>query len=132
VAVGRIIGDTANAHGKMYAASMSDADRARLLEMPHERLTPKTITDPQELAAELRRVRDEGVAFDIEERNLGTCAVAAPVKDQMGNVIGSIGVIVPTGRFGPQERETCVDSVKAAAAALSGFLGYAGAEQRTV
>ena len=51
---------------------------------------------PQELAAELRRVRDEGVAFDIEERNLGTCAVAAPVKDQMGSVIGSIGVIVPT------------------------------------
>ncbi len=28
VAVGRVIGDTANAHGKMYAASMPDADRA--------------------------------------------------------------------------------------------------------
>ena len=106
VAVGRVIGDTANAHGKMYAASMSDADRERLLAAPHERLTPRTITDPEELAAELRRVRDEGVAFDIEERNLGTCAVAAPVRDQMGNVIGSIGVIVPTGRFGPEERET--------------------------
>ena len=100
VAVGRVIGDTANAHGKMYAASMPDADREHLLSLPHERLTPRTITDPEELAAELRRVREEGVAFDIEERNLGTCAVAAPVRDQMGNVIGSIGVIVPTGRFG--------------------------------
>ena len=130
VAVGRVIGDTANAHGKMYAASMPDADREHLLSVPHERLTPRTITDPEELAAELRRVREEGVAFDIEERNLGTCAVAAPVRDQMGNVIGSIGVIVPTGRFGTGERETCVSAVKAAAAALSGFLGYAEADSR--
>jgi len=130
VAVGRVIGDTANAHGKMYAASMTDADRERLLSGPHERLTPRTITDPEELAAELRRVREEGVAFDIEERNLGTCAVAAPVRDQMGNVIGSIGVVVPTGRFGTRERETCVTAVKASAAALSGFLGYAGADTR--
>jgi len=132
VAVGRVIGDTANAHGKMYAASMPDADRTRLLAVPHERLTPKTITDPEELAVELQRVRDEGVAFDIEERNLGTCAAAAPVRDQMGAVIGSIGVIVPTGRFGPDEREICVSAVKAAGASLSGFLGYAEAEPRTI
>ena len=130
VAVGRVIGDTANAHGKMYAASMPEEERVRLLAAPHERLTTKTITDPDELAVELQRVRDEGVAFDIEERNLGTCAVAAPVRDQMGAVIGSIGVIVPTGRFGPDEREICVSAVKAAGAALSGFLGYAEAEPR--
>jgi DNA-binding IclR family transcriptional regulator len=111
---------------------MPDADREILLSTPHERLTPKTITDPEELAAELRRVREEGLAFDIEERNIGTCAVAAPVRDQMGNVIGSIGVIVPTGRFGQSEREACVQAVKQAAAALSGFLGYAVAEPRSV
>jgi DNA-binding IclR family transcriptional regulator len=116
----------------MYAASMPEADREHLLATPHERLTPRTITDPDELAAELTRVREQGVAFDIEERNLGTCAVAAPVRDQMGNVIGSIGVIVPTGRFGAEERETCVNAVKSAAAALSAFLGYAGGERRAV
>jgi len=128
VAVGRIIGDTANAHGKVYAAFMPAADRERLLAQPHERLTPRTITDPRELSEELERVRAEGVAFDMEERNLGTCAVAAPVRDQMADVIGSISVIVPTGRFGPDERDTCVRAVKAGAAALSGFLGYAEAE----
>ncbi|HMK91537.1 MAG TPA: IclR family transcriptional regulator, partial [Thermoleophilia bacterium] len=128
VAVGRVIGDTANAHGKMYAAFMSDADRERLIALPHERLTPRTITDPERLAEELGKVRREGVAFDIEERNLGTCAVAAPVRDQMGDVIGSIGVIVPTGRFGAEQREACVAAVKRSAAELSGFLGYAEAD----
>jgi DNA-binding IclR family transcriptional regulator len=131
VAVGRIIGDTANAHGKVYAAFMPEADRERLLAQPHERLTPRTITDPLELASELERVRSEGVAFDIEERNLGTCAVAAPVRDQMAEVIGSISVIVPTGRFGPDERARCVRAVKDGAAALSGFLGYAENESRS-
>lgn len=131
VAVGQIIGDTANAHGKIYAAFMPEDDRERLLAQPHERRTPRTITDLRELAAELERVRDEGVAFDIEERNLGTCAVAAPVRDQMAQVIGSISVIVPTGRFGPDERAACVRAVKAQAAALSSFLGYAEAEPQS-
>jgi IclR family KDG regulon transcriptional repressor len=130
VAVGRIIGDTATAHGKVYAAFMSDRERERLLSVPHERLTPRTITDPEQLALELARVREEGVAFDMEERNAGTCAVAAPVRDQMGHVIGSVGVIVPAGRFGTGERETCERAVKKAAADLSGFLGYAEAEPR--
>ena len=126
VAVGRVIGDTANAHGKMFAASLPDADRARVVAMPHARLTPRTITDADELAVELERARREGVALDMEERNVGTCAVAAPVRDQVGRVIGSIGLVVPTGRFGPAERESCVAAVKDSAAALSAYLGYSG------
>jgi DNA-binding IclR family transcriptional regulator len=127
-AVGRVIGDTANAHGKMFAASLPDEERAQVVSRPHARLTPRTIVDPDELAAELERARREGVALDIEERNLGTCAVAAPVRDQLGHVIGSIGVVVPTGRFGPAEREVCVREVVASAASLSAYLGYAGSE----
>jgi DNA-binding IclR family transcriptional regulator len=126
VAVGRVIGDTANAHGKMFSASRPDDERARIIAQPHARLTPRTITDPDELAAELQRAREQGVAFDLEERNVGTCAVAAPVRDQMGRVIGSVGLVVPTGRFGPEEQEACVEAVKTTAASLSAFLGYAG------
>jgi hypothetical protein len=39
---------------------------------------------------------------------------------------------VPTGRFGAGEREKCVNAALTAAAALSGFLGYADAEPRSV
>ena len=46
IAVGRVIGDTANAHGKMFAAMKPDAERARIAKKPHRRLTPSTITDP--------------------------------------------------------------------------------------
>ena len=126
VAVGRIIGDTANAHGKTFAASKSDAEREAIVNQPRARRTPRTITDPRELARELEKVRNEGVAFDLEERDIGTCAVVAPVRDQMGNVIATLGVVVPTGRFGPEERQVCADAVKATALSLSEFVGYAG------
>jgi DNA-binding IclR family transcriptional regulator len=131
VAVGRVIGDTANAHGKVFVAFMPEEARVRMVARPHARLTPRTITDPEELAAELERARSAGVALDMEERNLGTCAAAAPVRDQLGRVIGSIGVVVPTGRFGPAEREACVRAVKETAAALSAYLGYSGNEPQS-
>jgi len=126
VAIGRIIGDTASANGKIFAAYKTDAERAEILARPHPQLTPNTITDVHTLATELDGVAGEGVAFDIEERNLGTCAVAAPVRDQLGKVIAALSVIVPTGRFGPEEKVNYAEAVKASAAALSAFLGYSG------
>lgn len=128
MAVGQAIRDTASAHGKVHAASMSEEERTRLLAIPRRQLTPRTITAFDELATELERVRVQGVAFDCEECNVGTCAVAAPVRDQVGTVIGSLGVAVPTGRFGRNERQACTRAVKAVAASLSSFLGYAAME----
>jgi len=124
VAVGRIIGDTASATGKIFAAYKPAAERARILSRPHPQLTPNTITDSAALAEELDRVVKEGVAYDFEERNLGTCAVAAPVRDQLGAIVAALSVIVPSGRFGPDEQRVCADAVKASAEALSAFLGY--------
>jgi IclR family KDG regulon transcriptional repressor len=126
VAIGRIIGDTASANGKIFAAFKTGAERAEILARPHPQLTPNTITEPQALARDLDLAVAEGVALDIEERNLGTCAVAAPVRDQLGKVIAALSVIVPTGRFGDDERITYAEAVKSSAAALSAFLGYSG------
>ena len=124
LAVGRIIGDTANANGKIFAAFKSEAERAALLAMPRVRLTSATIIDPDKLAEELDSVRKEGIAFDCEERNVGTCAVAAPVRDQLGKVIAAVSLVVPTGRFGSEERQRFAEAVKGMASALSAFLGY--------
>lgn len=129
IAVGRVIGDTANAHGKMFAAMKPDAERARIVKRPHRRLTQYTIVDPTSLAAEFEKIRGEGLAFDFEEHDLGTCAVVAPVRNQTGEIIATIGVVVPTGRFGPDARTACAGAVAAAAQSLSEYCGYARAEQ---
>ena len=124
VAVGRIIGDTANAHGKMFAACKSDEEREAIVSSVHERHTAATITDPDELRQRLEDARREGVAFDLEERDLGTCACAAPVRDQTGKVIATLAVVVPTGRFDEAARATCAAAVKEIAASFSAFVGY--------
>jgi DNA-binding IclR family transcriptional regulator len=124
VALGRIIGDTASANGKIFSAFKSEAERADIVALTHSQMTPHTITDPVALAAELELVRREGVAFDIEERNVGTCAVAAPVRDQLGKVIAAISLVVPTGRFALDERPRFAEAVRGAAVSLSAFLGY--------
>ncbi len=125
IAVGKVIGDTANAHGKMFAALKPDEQRARTVRKRHPKLTPNTIVDPDALAAEFDRIRQDDLAWDMEEHDLGTCAVVAPVRNQTGEVIATLGVVVPTGRFGPEARATCAEAVRATAARLSEFYGYA-------
>lgn len=123
-APGRIIGDIASVHGKIFAAFKSPEERGRILAQPPPQLTPYTVTDPQSVTRELDEIVGENVAFDIEGLYIGTCAVGAPVRSQLGAVAAAISVVVPAGRFGPAERVSCAEAVKAAAASLSAYLGW--------
>ena len=76
------------------------------------------------LRAELQQIARDGVAYDIEGIYLGTCAVGAPVRDQVGSIAATVSVVVPAGRFGPAERELCTQAVRTAASAFSAYLGW--------
>jgi DNA-binding IclR family transcriptional regulator len=123
-APGRILGDIATVHGKIFTAFKSPEEREAILARPLPRRTPHTITDRETLAAELDRVVQENVAYDIEGMYLGLCAVGAPVRDQLGAITAAISVVMPTGRFGPAERALCTKAVKATAASFSAYLGW--------
>jgi DNA-binding IclR family transcriptional regulator len=123
-APGRILGDIASVHGKIFAAFKSPEEREAILAGPLPQRTPHTITDREVLAAELDRVVQENVAYDLEGLYLGTCAVAAPVRDQFGAVTATISVVVPAGRWGAAESALCTRAVKAAAASFSAYLGW--------
>jgi len=123
-APGRIIGGVTSVHGKVFAAFKPPEEQARLLAGELPRSTPHTLTDPEAVAEELRRVAYEGVAYDLEGLHMSTCAVGAPVRDQVGTVVAAISVVAPSGRFGPSERESFAEAVKGAATALSAYLGW--------
>ncbi|WP_225333565.1 IclR family transcriptional regulator [Halomicrobium urmianum] len=61
--------------------------------------TENTITDREELFAELDRVREEEIAFDDEARLVGLRCVATPIVDKDGEVKGAISISGPTSRF---------------------------------
>lgn len=85
--------------------------KAVLAHLPEERVdrivethglvskTPNTITDPDRLAEELDRIRDQGYAVNDEEEIVGIRAVGVPIRDETGAVLGGLSVSGPTGRL---------------------------------
>ena len=80
---------------------------------PH---TPHTTTDPARLRACLAEVRRTGYAVTNEEMTLGSCSVAAPVRDAGGAVLAALSLV--TRRQGADLRRL-VPAVLNAARALS-------------
>jgi DNA-binding IclR family transcriptional regulator len=109
----------ASALGKAILA-FSDAEFAANLIRGREltRFTRSTITDPQELIAELRRVRERGYALDRgETSSLATC-VAAPIE-RSGAVIAAISISGPSSRFNPRKNRRVIESLLKAVGAVS-------------
>ncbi|MFT4287001.1 IclR family transcriptional regulator [Nocardioides sp.] len=90
------IGSTLPMHatgvGKVLLAHAPDDVRRRVL-AGLAPVTPRTITDPWTLTAQLERVRRDGYAATVEEMTAGACSVAVPVRRQ-GDVVAAIGVVV--------------------------------------
>ncbi|MFB6308905.1 MAG: IclR family transcriptional regulator [Haloarculaceae archaeon] len=61
--------------------------------------TEKTVTDREELYERLQTIREQGFAFDDEERLKGLRCVAAPVRNNDDRVLGAISVSGPTNRL---------------------------------
>jgi DNA-binding IclR family transcriptional regulator len=118
----------ANVHTRIFLAYRPEGEWRSALSGRLEKRTPFTRTDPEELMAELSRIRSEGIAYGSQEWNLGMCAVAAPVFDAGGQVRASLAVVAPTERFGPEEREADAIAVVDTARRLSAALGYHQAE----
>lgn len=81
-----------SAQGKVFLAFGTAELRASLRD-PLPRATPKTQTDIKALMAELEQIRRQGYATAPEEALLGINALAAPILDRTGKLVGSIGLI---------------------------------------
>ena len=87
-------------------------------------LTPKTITSPTLLKAQLRRVAEQGYAFDDEEVHEGVRGVAAPVRDYNGEVVAAITITGPASRITRSKLPKFAAHVITAADNISSRLGY--------
>lgn len=86
--------------------------------------TPNTITDPAQLEREVLRVRAQGWAQALAEREADLHALAAPVRDSASELVAVIGVQGPASRFGERSLYDARGPLVTAAAALSSSLGW--------
>ena len=82
----------------------------RYLHAGLRRFTAHTITDPDELRAELQAIRADGVAVDREEFDDDFCCIAAAVRDPAGRSRAVIGISM-TRRAFDDERDTLATTV---------------------
>ena len=94
--VGREVPDHCSAAGKVFLAFGASEARE-----PLERLTPRTIVHPDQLGRDLAQTRARGYATIVDELEMGLAAVAAPIRDSDGTVVGALSVAGPTARLGP-------------------------------
>lgn len=119
--------------GKALLAQMDPHRVARVLAAhPLEAFTPHTLTDPQALDADLRRVRARGWAVDGEERTMGMTCVAAAVFDLHGDPVAGLSVSGPTDRILTSGPDRLGAAVADAAEVLTASLGGNVQEQKSM
>lgn len=92
ISVGQRLQLHAGASGKLLLSYYAPEKQERILRGPLERLTDKTICDPDELRDELRLIRSRGYSTDVSEGMTGVKAYAVPILDATGDAIGTLSV----------------------------------------
>ena len=105
--LGSQISDNAHAlaMGKVVLARLRPAALSRYVARGLASYTPSTITSPDALADELRRVREDGYAVEREEFDRDFCCIAAPVLDEHGRLAAILGLSASTRAFDAEHPE---------------------------
>ena len=92
--------------GKIYLAHMEAEKRKKVLAtigLPH--VTAHTITDMEQLEAELVGIREKGYAFEDQELRKGVRRIVAPIYDHSNHLVGCVGIVATIFSFEMDDRE---------------------------
>ncbi len=107
--------------GKLFLAADSPADvraYARRTGLPGK--TPHSLTRLDALEKELDWIRRHGFATDNEEAEIGLRCIAAPIRNDEGQLAAGLSVSAPSERHDPE----WVAPIKATASRIEQALGY--------
>lgn len=111
--------------GKAILAFMTDEEINNIIKNARfTQFTCNTITEPDKLKDELRKIRKAGYSVDNEEIELGLRCIAAPIMDYSKAPVGSISIAGPTSRMGDEKVYSISKDLKYIADKISETLGY--------
>jgi DNA-binding IclR family transcriptional regulator len=101
------------AGGKALLAELHDAQLTALLRTPAGR-PPEGMTesDRRILVTELRVIRDQGYAENIEESESGVCAIGMCVRNTMGEPVAALSVSAPSVRYTPDRARLFIHELR--------------------
>ena len=111
--------------GKVLLSSMDDEQINALMKRTTlQRKTAKTLTNSADLWKEIKKVREKGYAIDDEEGEVGARCIAAPLRDERGEVIAALSVMGPSTRIRQKDFTELAQIVIEGASRVSRVLGY--------
>lgn len=110
--------------GKVLMAGLCDDKLASFFAKPLPRLTPKTITDVDEMRREIQRTRETGFAINDEEIEVGLRSIAVPIRDQSGTTCAAINVSAPAARVSVEQLREWLPELRRASEAIGLLLTH--------
>lgn len=104
--------------GKALLAELPDAQLTTLLRGANGR-PPEGMTtaERRQLVNELRLVRDQGYAENIQESESGVCAIGLCVRDKGGDAVAALSVSAPSVRYTPDRSRVFLRELRTTVAA---------------
>ena len=117
----------AGASSKVLVAYLPEEELMDIIkEKGLPRLCTNTITDVNDLKAELALIRGRGYADSLEETDPGVWGVATPIRDWKEQVVGAIGVAGPTMRYSSEKVKQYAALCSEYAGKISAAMGLSG------
>lgn len=128
--VGRDFPLHASAMGKMVLSEMTDAAVEALLPPSLPVMASRTITRRTDLLRELHQVRQLGFAIVDDELEESLFAMAVPVRDLYGRMVGTLAVTGPTPRMKSRPIEQIAADLNVGVRQIADRLGILPEESR--
>lgn len=109
--------------GMAVLAYADPAFAEEVLSQPLEARTPETITDPQEIRAQLGEIRSTGIAQSIGGFEADVHSHAVPVFGPDRKVIGALAVAAPVSRMSAEQKQLIPEALRRAGATLTHRIG---------
>ena len=125
-----LIGDRIPVHtssiGKVILAYQPKDERNEVIDkIKFQRKTSSTIISKEAFERELQKVKNQGMAFNNHELEVGLCAIAVPILGHHGKAVAGLNVAFPSARhdFDTALREFA-PALKSASKEISHKLGF--------
>lgn len=123
--VGRVIPLHSGALGKAILAYQPEERIREILRKKRGEIPPGVLEDgPDNIMRDLEKIREMGYALSFGELTPGAAALAAPIRNHLGEVVASLGFAGPANRFSSRDLAELTAALKESAAKISGMLGY--------
>jgi IclR family transcriptional regulator, pca regulon regulatory protein len=122
----------ATALGMLLLAHLPDRERREAAaRVAGTRLRPKAPTSKRVLKEQLEEISARGLAVSDQETGDGQLELAAPVRNQDGDVVAAVGISAPAAQITAQQLLRALGpQVETAAGRVSATLGFRRADER--